>query len=316
MKFSADMGHRYSKFFDGGEAKILPTVLGEPQGNLIGDAGREEIETAEGRWFVGTTALQQSLTHITGKDEKFAFSPEYRAILLYGISEFTSPATDSVVVDLILSLPIADYKRNRPELTKLIQRAHLVKRPGRRNLVVTVRNLIFLPQGFAPAKPFLADSKTVVALDWGSRNINTAMFRGRTLINSKTNSFEAGAATVLQDIARRIEERTRRELSEPEIVEALQTKTVRSFGQPVDVSDIINERMGYYYRFFESFISDRWGNGAGVDTFVSFGGGIILAGDRLKERYPQMVVLDRPQLATVLAQYDYLKRKLNGTGAE
>ncbi len=311
MKISADMGHRYSKFYDGVEPKILPTVLGEPQGDLIGDNGREEIETGDGHWFVGETALQQSLTHITGRDENWAFSPEYRAVLLYGISEYVSPATDGVVVDLVVSLPIADYKRNRPELTKSIQKAHLVKRPGRRNLVVTVRNVVFLPQGFAPAKPFLADDKTVVSLDFGSRNINTAMFAGRKLINSKTNSIEAGAATVLQDIGRRIEERTRRELSEPQIVEVLQTKTVRAFGQPVDVSDIINERMGYYYRFFESFISDRWGNGAEIDTFVAFGGGVILAGERLKEKYPQMVVLDRPQLATVLAQYDYLKRKLS-----
>lgn len=311
MKISGDMGHRYSKFYDGNEPKILPTVLGEPQGDLIGDNSREEIETAEGHWFIGETALQQSLTHITGRDETWAFSPEYRAILLYGISEYTSPATDSVIVDLILSLPIADYKRNRPKLADQIKRSHVVKRPGRRNLVVTIRSLIFLPQGFAPAKPYLSDDKTVVALDWGSRNINTAMFAGRKLINSKTNSFEAGAATVLQDIGRRIEERTRRELTEPQIVEALQTKTIRAFGQPVDVSDIVDERMGYYYRFFESFISDRWGNGADVDTFVSFGGGAILAGDRLKERYPQMIVLDQPQLATVLAQFDYLKRKLS-----
>lgn len=311
MKFSADMGHRYAKFYDGGRSLIIPSVLGEPQGNLINDPGREEITTGEGHWYVGQTALQQSLTHITGRDESWAFSPEYRALLLFGLSEYLSPETDSVVIDLILSLPIADYKRNREELTKLIKRAHLVERPGRRKLMVNIRSLVFLPQGFAPVKPFLADNKTIVALDWGSRNINSAMFQGRQLINSKTNSFEAGAAVVLQDIGRRIEERCKRELDEPQIVAALQTKTVRAFGQPVDVSDIVKERMSYYYRFFESFISDRWGNGADVDVFVSFGGGAILAGDRLKEKYPQMVVLDNPQLATVIAQYDYLKRKLS-----
>jgi hypothetical protein len=310
MKIGADMGHRYSKFFDGNEPKMILTMLGEPQGDLVGDSSREEIETGEGHWFVGETALEQSLTHITGRDERWAFSPEYRAILLYGISEYVSPATGSVVVDLILSLPIADYKRNRPALTKLLKKSHLVKRPARRDLMVTIRNLMFLPQGFAPAKPFLADDKNVVALDWGSRNINTAMFKGRKLINSKTNSFEAGATTVLQDIGRRIEEKTRRELSEPQIVEALRTKTVRSFGQPVDVSDIIDERMGYYYRFYEAFISDRWGNGSEVDTFVSFGGGIILAADQIVEKYPQMVVLDQPQLIQVISLWEYLKRKL------
>lgn len=310
MRVSIDMGHRYSKFFNGDEPLILPTVLGEPQLDLMNDNNREEIKTQEGHWYIGHTALKQSLTHITGKDEKWAFSPEYRALLLYGLSEYLSPATDSVVLDVILSLPISDYKRHRPDLTKLLQKTHLVERPNRRKLMATIRNIIWLPQGFAPAKPFMGDSKNVVALDWGSRNINTAHFHGRELINSKTNSFEAGAAQVLQDIGRRIEERTKRELSEPEIVTVLEEKTVRSFGEPVDVADIVDERLAYYARFFESFISDRWGNGAGIDTFVSFGGGAILAGESLTQKYPQMVILNNPQLAQVMAMYDYLDRKL------
>lgn len=311
MKIAVDMGHRYSKFFDGSEAKLMLTVLGEPQPTLMENGnGQGEIKTAEGHWYIGQTALQQSLTHITGKDERWAFSPEYRALLLYGISSYLSPATDSVVIDIILSLPIADYKRHRPELTKRLKKTHPVERPHCRKLLVTIRNIIWLPQGFAPAKPFLADDRNVVALDWGSRNINTAQFKGRELINNKTASIEAGAAYVLQDIGQRIEEQTRRELSEPEIVEAIQTGKIRAFGQPVDVSDIIRERLGYYTRFYESFISDRWGNGADVDTFVSFGGGAILAGETITQKYPQMVVLDNPQLAQVTAMFDYLKRKL------
>lgn len=310
MKLGTDMGHRYSKFFDGSEAKIIPTVLGEPQGDLMGDNSRAEIKTAEGHWYVGQTAINQSVTHITGRDERWAFSPEYRALLLFGISEYLSPSTDSVVVDLILSLPIADYKRNRPELTKQIKGTHLVERPNRRKLMVTVRNLYWLPQGFAPARPFLGDDRNVVALDWGSRNINTAQFKGRELINSKTASVEAGAAAVIQDIGQRIEERTKRELSEPEIVKVIQSRQLRAFGQPVDVSDIIDDRLGYYSRFYESFISDRWGSGADIDTFVSFGGGAILAGETLLAKYPQMVVLDNPQIAQVTSMFDYLSRKL------
>lgn len=310
MKLAADMGHRYSKYFDGSKPKMIHTVLGEPQGDLMGDNNREEIKTAEGHWYIGQTALLQSLTHITGKDEQWAFSPEYRALLLYGISEYLSPSTDSAVIDLILSLPIADYKRNRPELTKLLRQTHLIERPNRRKLMATIRNIIWLPQGFAPAKPFMGEEKNIVALDWGSRNINTAQFVGRELINSKTASIEAGAAQVVQDIGQRIEERTKRELSEPEIVRVIQTRQLRSFGQPVDVSDIIDERLGYYSRFYESFISDRWGSGADIDHFVSFGGGAILAGESLKKKYPQMIVLDDPQFAQVTAMFKYLDRKI------
>lgn len=311
MKFSADMGHGYSKFFDGTELKKLTTVLGEPQGDLVGSNDREEIETEEGHWYVGDTALRQSITRITGRDERWAFSPEYRAMLLYGISEYVSPATDSLVVDLILSLPIADYRRNRPALTKLLKRTHLVKRPGRRNLMVTIRNIIFLPQGFAPAKSYLSLDRTVATLDLGSRNINYGTFEGNRLIDNKTDSRESGATEILLDIGKRIEERTHREFTIPQIVDILQIKTARASNRDYDVSDIIEDRLGYFFRFIESIISNIWGNVSAVDNLICFGGGIILAGDRLMAKYPdQVVVLDKPQFATVIAQYNYLKRKL------
>lgn len=311
MKFSGDMGHEYSKFYDGETLRKLTTVLGEPQGDLMGTNEREEIETGEGRWYVGDTALRQSITRITGRDEGWAFTPEYRAILLFGISEYVSPATDSIVVDLVLSLPIVDYRRNRPELNRLLQKTHLVKRPGRRNLMVAVRNVIFLPQGFAPAKPYLAPDRTVATLDMGSRNINYATFEGSSLIDQKTNSRESGATQILLDIGKRIEERTHREFTIPQIVGILQTKRARAANKDYDVADIVEERLGYYFRFIESLISDIWGNAAEIDHLVTFGGGAILAGERLHRKYPaQVVILDNPQFATVLAQYEYLKRKL------
>lgn len=310
MKLSVDMGHRYSKFFDGSKTKIILTILGEPQGDLMGDNNRQEIRTSEGHWYLGQTAVTQSLTHITGKDEEWASTPEYRALLLYGISEYLSPSTDSTVVDLVVSLPIVDYRRNRPALTKLLRKTHLVERPNRRKLIVTIRNLLWLPQGFAPAKPFLGDDKNVVALDFGSRNINYVQFNGQELINGKTDSKEVGAAQVIQDIVKRIQEQTGRELSEQEMMEVIQGKEFRVSGQPIDVSDIITERLGYYARFYKSFISDRWGSAKDIDTFVSFGGGAILAGQSLVIKYPQMVVLDDPQCAQARSMFDYLNRMM------
>jgi hypothetical protein len=311
MKFSGEIGHGYSKFYDGTELKKLTTILGEPQGDLIGSNDREEIQTDEGHWYVGDTALQQSITKITGRDEGWAFTPEYRAILLFGLSEYVSPSTDSVVVDLILSLPISDYRRNRPNLTKLLKKTHLVKRPGRRNLLVTIRNLIFLPQGFAPAKKFLALDRTVATLDLGSRNINYATFEGNRLIDNKTDSRESGATEILLDIGKQIEERTHREFTIPQIVEILNTKIARASNRDWDVSDIIDDRLSYYFRYIESVISNIWGNVAAIDNLICFGGGIILAGERLQAKYPdQVVILDNPQFAAVLAQYDYLKHKL------
>jgi hypothetical protein len=151
----------------------------------------------------------------------------------------------------------------------------------------------------------------VAALDMGSRNINYATFEGNKLVDNKTDSRESGATEILLDIGKRIKDRTRREFSIPQIVKIVQTKTARAANKDHDVGDIIEERLGYYFRFIESLISGIWGNVAEVDQMVCFGGGIILAGDRLAAKYPdQVVVLENPQFATVLAQYDYLTRKM------
>jgi hypothetical protein len=310
MKLSVDMGHEDVKLFDGSELLKLPAVLGEPQGDLLSANDREEIETEAGHWYVGQTALSQSINKITGKDEQWAFSPEYLALLLYGLSQYVSAETDALTVDLALSLPIADYRRNRPALTKIFQRAHLVKRPRRRALVINIRSLVFLPQGFAPAKQYLTANNTVAALDLGSRNINFVTIERGKLIDGKTDSVEGGATQVLVDIGKRIEQATKRELNIHQIAEAIQNKKVRAFGLEVDVADIINERLRYYERAIESLVSKNWGNVAALDKLVVFGGGALLVGDKLTKKYSQAVVADNPQFATVIAQYDYLKRKV------
>jgi hypothetical protein len=310
MRISADMGHEDAKLYDGAELLKIPAVLGEPQGDLLSANDREEIETEAGHWYVGQTALSQSINKITGKDEQWAFSPEYLALLLYGLSQYVSAETDALTVDLALSLPIADYRRNRPALTKIFQRAHLVKRPRRRALVINIRSLVFLPQGFAPTKKYLTHTNMIGSLDLGSRNINYVTVEKGILIDVKTDSVEGGATQVLVDIGKRIEQSTKRELNIHQIVETVATKKVKSFGEEIDVSDIINDRVKYYHRSIESLISKIWDNTSDIDKIVIFGGGALLVGDKLTKKYSQAVVSDNPQFATVIAQYDYLKRKV------
>jgi len=311
MFISSDMGHSAVKLFDGNRIISFPAVVGDTQGDLMGRNNRMKIETNEGAWFVGETALKQSSTRIMGRSETWALSPEYRALLLYGLSEYTSSETGSVVVDLVTGLPIVDYKRNRASFIASLEQTHEIKRPGRRALSMTIRYVRPLPQGFAAARPYLATDRTVATLDLGSRNVNYATFAGAELIENKTDSAEFGATVVVNDIAKKIEENTRRELNTLDVIKVIKTGKVRAFNKTYDVSELINERTGYYARAIDALMARVWGNLAEIDTFAIFGGGALLIGEHIKEQFPdQAVIVNDPIFATVRAQYDFGKRSL------
>lgn len=310
MKISADMGHGWGKFFDGSKKIIEETLLGEAQQTTMESNGHKQIATDEGRWFVGSTARTQSIAKIRGQDETWAFSPEYRALMLYGISEYASPETDRIVIDLVSGLPVVDYKRNREALTETLVKTHKAARPHKRNLTIEVRKVAWLPQGFAPARTFIQPGRKVATLDLGSRNVGYTTFVYKELIEPQTDSRENGAMPILADISKKIEEKTKRKLHQVEIVDVIKTRTVHAFGEPVNVSEIIDYYLNIYYRSIKTVISEVWGNTADVDKFVVFGGGALLIGDRITKDYPQAVILDDPQWANCYAQYEYGRRRL------
>lgn len=305
---SVDPGHGYTKIVGLGKELLFESVLGEVQSGLRSENGIARIGTADGDWLIGRSARLFSHSQITGNDDRWALSPEYRALLLYGISELTSLETGSVIVDLVVGLPINDYKRNRGELSASLIANHWVSRPGRRKLAVIIRNVIVVPQGALPAKPYQKDGSIVGTLDVGTRNTNWIRFVGSTL--SGHGSTEFGAAGTLATISSRIEDSTRRQYSNLEIVEILAgTRQCKAFGKPFDASEIIDYHTEVYAKSLVSSIAKAQGNTADLDHLLIFGGGALLVGDYLKEIYPQATILDNPQWAAVYAQLDYAKRK-------
>lgn len=309
MRLAIDSGHETTKCYDGQKEIIFESLLGETQSTLMRNNGHlPQITTIDGQWLVGKAARIHSVTRTRGKDSSWAFKPGYRALLLFGISEFASPETGSVVVDLAAGLPIADFIRNREAISKTLVGEHYIERPGRRNLTISLRNIAFLPQGFAPAKPWIKPGLRVGVLDLGSRTINHLGIRDEELIGSQAASVEQGATPVLREIATRIERETGRLYHPLEVVEILKGKGVRVSGQPVDVSETIDYCRDAYFQSVETLISEIWGDATKLDHLLVFGGGALLIGDRLMETYSQAQILPDPQMASVRSLYAHAKR--------
>lgn len=309
MIISFDGGHKYIKIMAGpSKRKLYEAVLGEIQPSLSQNGTEQQVTTDDGRWFVGKSARQFSHSFITGNDESWPLSCHYRALLFYGVSQLTSPETGSVVVDLVASLPISDYRRSKQEFADSLLGVHSALCPGRRPLTVDIRKVKVLPQGLAPAHSFMIGDTVGGTLDNGSRTTNAIRWAGNTV--ESAGSSECGATQLLVDIAARIQEETGRQYTPFEVVEILSgNREVRVSGQPFDAAGIIDYLVDTYAESIISSVAEIHGNAADLDTLVVFGGGALLVGNAIKERYPQAVILKNPQWASAEAQLDYGKSK-------
>ena len=320
MKVSADMGHQFVKIHDGLQTLIFPAIVGEVFGNLMGEDDRDEIETPLGHWYVGETAATQSLTTVSGRDQSWAVQPEYRALLLFGIAALAARSTNRLVVDLAIGLPIRDYRENKDAIVSTLVGDFRVKAKIKgvtRSLIISIRSVLALPQGFAPASPFLDLDATVATLDLGSRTINYATFRGVKLLDAKTDSNELGAMNMLLQISSDIADKIGRVLAPLEVVKLLSgaayNKRVMAHGKWFDASEIIARNTNSYSRSVLGTMSLAWGDIIDeISRIIVVGGGAYVAGGAIKEKYPdQAVIPNLSQIATVISQYEYLDRKVS-----
>lgn len=308
MIYAADIGHSYFKGIGNGKRVFFPSVLGEIRAQLVGQDGYLQIETDDGAWFIGDGAIEQSLNLIRGQDKSWLKTPMYRALLLAGISEVVSPATYEVTIDLVSGLPVADFSM-RDEVSALLSGSHLVRRPGRRNLEITIRNILFVPQALAAFDGNLNDGKTLVVLDIGGRNINYSTLTGKRAIATQCGSTEAGMLNIVEQIARQIKNKTGRDLKTHQAIEAMKTGRTRAYGQECDVSDIVTAELEMFVDSVHTLVSSKWGDTSAVDILLIAGGGALMVGERVARRYPQARIVDDPQWANANGYLRYGRLK-------
>jgi plasmid segregation protein ParM len=309
MIYAADIGYSYFKGIGNGKRVFYPSVLGEIRTQLLGQDGYLQVETDDGAWFIGDGAIEQSLNLIRGgQDKDWAKTPMYRALLLAGISEVVSPATHEVAIDLASGLPVADFSM-RDEVVGLLTGTHLVKRPGRRNLEITIRNALFVPQALAAFDGNLDNGQTLVVLDIGGRNINYSTFTGKRAIATQCGSTESGMLNIVEQIARQIKTKTGRDLKTHQAIEAMKTHQVRAYGRVCDVGDIVTGELEMFVNSVHTLVSSRWGDTSAVDIMLIAGGGALMVGEQIARNYLQARIVDDPQWANVNGYLRYGRLK-------
>lgn len=323
MKMAIDVGYSHTKGATDGKRAIFPSVLGEVQQShldldLADRNGYVQIETEAGTWFVGDAALEQSGLKTRRQDRAWIQTPEYKALLLTGITELTQAT--GITVELVTGLPVA-YFADRDMLKAELMAVHQVRRAGRGfGQRIEVRDVVVLPQGLAAVlsealsengkiKPGPVAEGTVGLVDVGGHTVNVATFTELREIARQTASIDAGLWGPLTEIGKRVNAAyPGQELRGHEIAEAIKRGTIRHYGEDRDISGIAQDVLRPFARQILAEASQVWGNAARLDVLLVAGGGAEVVGPALLAEYSHARVVEDPQWANVNGYLRFARR--------
>lgn len=206
MIFSWDAGYAYCKAIgDKGQQVIFPSVVGEipPLQSDLFSNGDFQISLDGNSWLLGESALRQSLLLDDQQSRDWVLSPQWRAMLLAGVSKVTEASR--VDVEIVTGLPFGDYKEYKQPLIESLLGQYKIKREGRNTQAFNIVGVKILTQNFAPLfvhLPSMNIDAQVGVLNIGSKTVELATVQlnkgGRPeAIRTQCQTVAAGTRTVM-----------------------------------------------------------------------------------------------------------------------
>lgn len=342
MNANIDFGFGYLKAQANNKEIIFPSVYGEYQhsdfGLLAGKNGYD-IQTKDGSWLFGESALLQSALASRRQDSDWIFYPQYLAGMLVAISECISRNTDEVVVDLATGLPYADYSRGQSYLDrfrKCLKGEHEIRRTFGKQ-TINIRSVLIVPQNFGPIlrhlfdesgqlhRPVTEDESIFLGcINIGSHTVELGTCEVTLGKSIKINPVEAqslsekkGVYSLLPAIRPLLKEQFAGEtFSYDRVLKALETGKINIYNQKYPIRNI-SQPIGQFNERILGLATQNWSDQMPIPlnslfTLILTGGGANLTASYLKEidYHPNIVVSSRPQWDTVKG-YERLKKLLD-----
>lgn len=324
MLMAIDVGYSHTKGATDGRRVLFPSVVGEVQKarldlSLANYGGYIQVEVENAAWFVGEAAIEQSGLLTRRQDRNWIETPEYLALALSAITELS--AATNLTIELVTGLPI-NYYGDRDRLAGRLKAVHNARRAGRRAQRIEITRVVILPQGLAAVlsealdeqgkiRPGPLSEGMVGLLDIGGHTVNVATFRELKEIARLTASIAIGMWEPLNEIGRRVNAVCPGlELRGHGSVEAVRMGKVHYYGQPVDISGIVQSVLKPFVRQILGEASAVWGAAAQLDALLIAGGGAEVVGAAIAAEYPHARVIGNPQWANVEGYLRFGRRVL------
>jgi plasmid segregation protein ParM len=209
---------------------------------------------------------------------------------------------------VVTGLPVSHYTQERVrQVQELLGQAHTV-RTSAGETSVNVEKIKVIPQPFGSFFDLILNDEgklkdpdkireRVGIIDIGFQTTDLALATPQ-FIESSSGSLDVGVRSVVDQLSRDLSRKYSITLDTTEAEEALRHKSVRIFGESVDLSEMIEERTREVAELILSYAHSLWGRGEKLNRLVLAGGGANIFGSYLNT-YPNLRVPEEPSLSNV-----------------
>jgi plasmid segregation protein ParM len=313
MNIGLDVGYSATKAICGSRRANFPSVVGTPDRGRFSVNGAEAnsiILTEPAHVSVGEFAVLQSRHLMRREDRGWVESDEWYHLALAAFTELSTATVADLVV--VTGLPVAFYSDKAKVRTRLLGE-HRAARDGRdRAQVFKINDVRVVPQPFGALLAASLDDRghivdqdlatgSVGVIDVGGKTTNLLSVSQLSEVGRETASVSVGAWDVARAVQVYLAEHCPDlELRDHQIMDAIRSRQVKYFGQPVDLGPTIDAALAPMAEQVIAQATQLWNGAAILDMILVTGGGALLLGPAIEAHFPHARVVDDPVFANAL----------------
>lgn len=309
--FGVDVGYGYTKAAGPEKTVIIPSIVGSNEApsyrSDVGDRIKIIPLTVNGHsYLVGEAAKRFSRHHYRIFDSAWSESPYYLLLFLSALLQMTKEAEEPL--GIVTGLPVNHYTPERAkQIEGLLARTHNVSTPAAK-FSLDVARVKVIPQPFGSFFDLLLEDggrlkdpdrtrERVGIVDIGYQTTDMALATPQ-FVEAASGSLEVGVRSVVDQLTRDLNRKYSLGLDATETEEALRSRSVKVFGEKIDISEIINERTREVAERILSYAHTLWGGGQKLNRLILTGGAAALFRSYFSS-YPNLYVPQDPSLSNV-----------------
>jgi plasmid segregation protein ParM len=310
--YGVDIGYGYTKVAAAGRAPlVIPSIVGsneEPSYRSdIGDRIRITPLTLNGHsYLVGEAAKRFSRHRYRIFDSTWAESPYYLLLFVSALMRIEKSGCEPAAV--VTGLPVSHYTQERVrQIQDLLARSHNI-RTAASETSVKVERVKVIPQPFGSFFDLILNDEgklkdpekireRVGIIDIGFQTTDLALATPQ-FIEASSGSLEVGVRSIADQLSRDLSRKYSITLDTTEAEETLRHKSVRIFGESVDLTEMIAERTREVAELILSYAHSLWGRGERLNRLILAGGGANIFRSYFSG-YPNLHVPQEPSLSNV-----------------
>jgi plasmid segregation protein ParM len=310
--YGVDIGYGFTKVAGVDRIpRVIPSIVGSNEElsyrSDIGDRIKIAPLTLNGHsYLVGEAAKRFSRHRYRIFDSTWTESPYYLLLLVSALMRIDKSAAEPAAI--VTGLPVNHYTQERVrQVQDLLGQAHNVQTPSGET-PVKVERVKVIPQPFGSYFDLILNDEgklkdpekfreRVGIIDIGFQTTDLALATPQ-FVEASSGSVEVGVRSIAEQLSRDLSRNYSITLDTTEAEEVLRLKSVRIFGENIDLREMIKIKTREVAEVILSYTHSLWGRGERLDRLILSGGGANIFRFYFSG-YPILHIPSEPSLSNV-----------------